>query len=263
MRHGMVRKFWMVMLALVMSLSLCSSAMAYGSHGIEAAKVTGEITIDGDLSDWDTSSPMTANTMEQVVRDPGQWTDDKDCAFDVYVMWTEENLYLAAKVMDDTPFMYREGFPPDMADSLVVFLSTDPNADPDRTEYTATDFRYTQIIDDYDYCNGIDREMIADNAGFESMGEDGDEQVLEGFECAIQEIEGGYTFECVIPWSNFSNENLPQLKPENGMTIGFEVGMFDLDFPCPGVATVRMQASGSEEVDTNPSLWGTLTFVEK
>ena len=48
-----------------------------------------------------------------------------------------------------------------------------------------------------------------------------------------------------------------------GMTIGFEVGMFDLDFPCPGVATVRMQASGSEEVDANPSLWGTLTFVEK
>ena len=39
--------------------------------------------------------------------------------------------------------------------------------------------------------------------------------------------------------------------------------MFDLDFPCPGVATVRMQASGSEEVDVNPSLWGTLTFVEK
>lgn len=76
------------------------------------------------------------------------------------------------------------------------------------------------------------------------MGEDGDEQVLEGFECAVQEIEGGYTFECVIPWSNFSNENLPVLVPAAGMSIGFETGMFDLDFPCPGVATVRMQASG-------------------
>ncbi len=263
MKRNTVLKGMTLVLALVLALGLNGSAMAYSGQAVQAAKVLGEIAIDGDLSEWDTSSPVSANTMEQVVRDPGQWTDDKDCAFEVYAMWSEDNLYLAAKVMDDTPFMYREGFPPDMADSLVVFLSTDPGADAERTAYAANDFRYTQIIDDYDFCNGIDRDMIEDNAGFETIGADGDEQVLEGFECAVAEIEGGYTFECVIPWSNFSNDNLAKLVPENGMTIGFEIGMFDLDFPCPGVATVRMQASGSIDVDTNPSLWGTLTFVEQ
>ena len=250
-------------LTLVLALSMCEGALAYSDNNFTAYKATGAITIDGDLSEWDTSSALTANTEAQVVRDVGQWTGPEDCSFEVYAMWDETKLYLAAKVLDDTPFMYREGFPPDMADSLVVFLSTDPDADPGRTAYAATDFRLTQIIDDYDFCNGINRDMVADKQSFETVGEDGDMQVLEGFECADAEIEGGYIFECAIPWSNFSNENIPVLTPATGMTIGFECAMFDLDFPCPGVATVRMEACGSEDADTNPSLWGTLTFAEK
>lgn len=252
-----------LVLACMVCMSLCSGAMAYSGQNITASKAAAPITVDGDLGEWDLSSAVVMDTMDLVVRDPGQWSNAADCTVNVYVMWDEDNMYVAAKILDDTPFMYREGFPPDMADSLVLFFSVDPDADPERTEYTATDFRFTQIIDDYDYCNGIDREMIADNAGFDSMGEDGDEQVLDGFECAIAKIEGGYTFEAIIPWSNFSNKNIPQLEPAAGMTIGFDVGMFDLDFPCPGVATVRMQASGTEAADTNPSVWGTLTFVEQ
>lgn len=247
----------------LLTLCLCVGALAYSDNTVTAYKAAGEITIDGDLTEWDTSSAIAANTESQVVRDVGQWTGPEDCSFEVYVMWDEDNLYLAATILDDTPYMYREGFPPDMADSLVIFLSTDADANPARTAYTATDFRLTQIIDDYDFCNGIDRDMITDNLGFETIGEDGDMQVLEGFQCAIADIEGGYTYESVIPWSNFSNENIAQLTPESGMTIGFECAMFDLDFPCPGVATVRMEACGSEEADSNPSLWGTLTFVEK
>jgi len=252
-----------LVLACMVCVSLCSGAMAYSGQNIEAVKVSAPITVDGDLGEWDLSSGVVMDSMDLVVRDPGQWSNAEDCTVNVYVMWDEENMYIAARILDDTPFMYREGFPPDMADSLVLFFSTDANADPERTAYTANDFRFTQIIDDYDFCNGINRDMIDDDAGFESMGEDGDEQILEGFECAVQEIDGGYTFEAIIPWSNFSNENLAQLVPVAGMTIGFDVGMFDLDFPCPGVATVRMQASGTEDADTNPSVWGTLTFVEK
>lgn len=250
-------------LALTLVMSICANALAYTDNNVTAWKVTGDITIDGNLDEWDTTSAMKANTDKQVVRDVGQWTGVEDCSFEVYTMWDETNLYLAAKVLDDTPFMYREGFPPDMADSLVVFLSTDPNADANRTAYAANDFRLTQIIDNYDFCNGIDRDMVADNQGFETVGEDGDMQVLKDFSCAVAEIEGGYNFECKIPWSNFSNDKIAVLAPEKGMSIGFECAMFDLDFPCPGVATVRMEACGSEDADSNPSLWGTMTFAEK
>lgn len=260
--RGFRTAFSFIMIVALVLASFTISAFAYSDTAALCYKAPETVIIDGDLSEWNVSSPVTANTETQVVRDVGQWTGPEDCSFEVYMMWDENNLYLAATILDDTPFMYREGFPPDMADSLVIFFSTDANVDTDRTEYTAYDFRLTQIIDDYDYCNGIDRNMIADPLGFETMGEDGDMQVLEGFECAIAEIDGGYTYESVIPLPNFSNENIAQLVPQTGMSIGFELGMFDLDFPCPGVATVRIQACGSEDADTNPSLWGTLTFTK-
>lgn len=251
-----------VALSLVCALCLfCGGAMAYGDQGINGFRA-GEVTIDGDLSEWNLSSPAVMNRAEQIVRDAGQWTGPEDVGVETYIMWDENNLYLAAKVLDDTPFMYREGFPPDMADSLVLFLSTDAAADPAREAYAATDFRLTLILDDYDFCTGIDREMVADQQGFETCGEDGCDQVLAGYEAAIAEIEGGYLFECVIPLANFSNENIPPLVPKAGMTIGMELAMFDLDFPCPGVATVRIEWCGSIDADENPSLWGTLTFCE-
>lgn len=263
MRNVRTFKKWTAFVMLLsLALGLSTGAMAYGDLNIPCFKVRDAIAIDGDLSEWNTSSPAVLDSAGQVVRDIGQWSGIEDLSMEIYLMWDENNLYLGAKIMDDTPFMYREGFPPDMADSLVLFLSTDPDADPDRAEYTANDFRLTMIIDDYYFNTGIDRDMIAENKGFETVGDDGDEQVLSGYECAVQKIEGGYTFECVIPLSNFSNENIPVLVPEVGMTLGLEFGMFDLDFPCPGVATVRMEWCGDADADTNPSLWGTLTFAE-
>lgn len=252
-------------LVLAMAFVLGCTASAEGAvRAINAYKAPADITIDGDLSEWNTTSAASIYLEEQVVRDPGQWKEKgaADLSLDVYVMWDEENLYLGAKVLDDTPFMYREGFPPDMADSLVLFLSTDPNADPARTAYAATDWRVTMVIDDYYFNTGIDRDMIEDNKGFDTVGEDGDLQVLDGYEACIAEIDGGYTLEIKIPLSNLSNENIPALVPAAGMTVSVDFGMFDLDFPCPGVATVRMQWAATDEVDTNPSLWGTLTFCE-
>ena len=257
------KKLISIMLTAACVMVPAFTALAADKPNVDAHKAPAEIAIDGSLEEWNLDSSADITEQEQLVRDEGQWTGPEDLSLNVYVMWDEENLYIGAKIMDDTPFMYREGFPPDMADSLVVFFCTDPNADPERTEYVAEDFRVTMVIDDYYYNTGIDRDMIADDKGFETIGEDGDEQVLDGYECAIEEIEGGYTFEAMIPWSNFSNDQIPVLVPQPGMVIAFEIGMFDLDFPCPGVATARMQWAGdSMDVDENPSLWGTLTFVE-
>ncbi|MBQ6369240.1 MAG: hypothetical protein IJJ17_04115 [Parasporobacterium sp.] len=230
---------------------------------LNAAKAPEEVVIDGSLDEWNLDSVAEITQQEQLVRDEGQWTGPEDLSLNISAMWDEDNLYIGGTIMDDTPFMYREGFPPDMADSLVVFFGTDPAADPERTEYAAEDFRVTMVLDDYYFNTGIDRDMIADDKGFETIGEDGDEQVLDGYECAVEEIDGGYTFEMVIPWSNFSNDEIPVFVPAAGVTTAFELGMFDLDFPCPGVATARMQWAGrSMDVDEDPSLWGTITFVE-
>lgn len=241
-------------------------AAVAGEGNVQAHKMPA-IEIDGSLDEWNLESSADIVDASQLVRDEGQWTDPTDLSLKVYTAWDEDYLYIGAEINDSTPFMYREGFPPDMADTLVLFFSTNPEADPARTEYEATDFRLAIVIDDYDdFYTGIDREMLDDTKGIDTFGEDGDEvfeDVIEGGMIAKTETETGCFVEIALPWSVFSSDEIAQFLPTAGTTIGFEVGMYDLDFPCPGVATARMQwTSDSMDCDTNPSLWGTLTFVE-
>jgi len=218
------------------------------------------VVIDGVLSEWNTSSAIVIASKTQAVRDANQWTGPEDLSAEIYLMWDEANLYLAAQVRDDTPFMYREGFPPELADSIGLYFSTNPSADPARAAYDSSDFRAVLIVDNYYFNTGIDREMVADKKGIETAGDGGDEQVLKGYECAVTEIKGGYVFEAKIPLSNFANDRLPVLKPEDGVSIGFDLDFNDLDFPCPGVATTVMAWTGDMDIRTSPSEWGSLVF---
>ncbi len=257
------RKLFLLFTIVVLGTSVfCGQAFAYTDLQINAKRAPDSITIDADLSEWDTSSPIILDNADQLVRDPGQWGGPEDLSAEVYVMWDLDNLYLGAKVQDDTPFMYREGFPPDMADAMVLYFSTDPQADPERTMYDSTDFRVILIIDDYLFNTGIDRDMVGETRGLETVGDGGDEQVLAGYEYAVREIPGGYIYEASIPWANFANEEIPVLVPDEGMVIGFDFSMYDLDFPCPGVATVSMVWTGSSESSNNPSTWGSLKFIK-
>lgn len=261
-QNGRLLRCACALLTLTLAWAFCAPALAYSGHEIVCHRLKGEFIADGELTEWSLTSAAVMDDEAQVVRDKGQWTGKDDISASVYMMWDEENLYLAAQVRDDTPFMYREGFPPDLADALVLFLNTDPSADPERSEYLPGDFRLTMVIDDYYFNTGIDRDMLSDNGGFETVGDEGDEQVLEGYECAVKETEGGYVFEAKLPLKNFSSDSIPVLVPVEQMTVGVEFSMFDLDFPCPGVATARIAWSGSALVDENPSVWGTMTFAE-
>ena len=270
-----MKKAIILILALVFALSLATSAMAYTDQVLEAPKAK-DVVIDGDLSEWDTSKSLKIDAEGQIIDQIEHWDGEADCSMETYVMWDEENLYIAMKIMDDTPLVYREGFPLDELDAVIFFLSTDPDADPGREEYTATDWRIVQSAygykGDYEFFNYIDRDMIADNKGWETQGEYGDELVFDDYEAAIADIDGGFIWESKIPLHNLSNDNIPQLKPEAGMTVGFDFSVLDVDLPCPGIHSLRMQYSSALEgrdrtpekhpVDKNPSLWAQLTFVD-
>ncbi len=58
------------------------------------------------------------------------WQGENDLSATVYVMWDEENLYLAADVTEDTPYGAIEMLPLDGEDNFKVYISTDPTADP-------------------------------------------------------------------------------------------------------------------------------------
>ena len=270
-----MKKIVSMLLALTVVLGLAANACAYSEKNLEAPKA-GEVVIDGDLSEWDTEKCLRIDSDNQIVDQIEHWDGAADCSVELYAMWDEENLYFAMKILDDTPLVYREGFPLDELDAVILFLSTNPDADPNRTAYEATDWRLVQSADkykdQYDFFNYIDREMIADNKGWETQGEYGDEQVFDDYEAAIVSIDGGIVWESKIPLHNFSNDQIAQLIPEAGKSIGFDFSILDVDLPCPGIHSLRMQSSANltgkdrtpamYNVDENPSLWGTLTFVD-
>lgn len=258
-----------------MVMGMSTSALAYTENNLEAPKAT-DVTIDGDLSEWDLNKCLSINSDSQIIDQIEHWDGAEDCSMELSAMWDEENLYIAMQIHDDTPLVYREGFPLDELDAIILFLSTNPDADPARTEYEATDWRLVQSADmykdEYDFFNYIDRDMIADNQGWETQGEYGDEMVFDDYEAAIVQTEDGIVWESKIPLYNLSNDTIAQLTPEAGMTIGFDFSILDVDLPCPGIHSLRMQSSANLDgkdrtpeayaVDTNPSLWGTLTFTE-
>ena len=258
-----------------MLMVMSSSALAYTGPNLEAPRA-GDVVIDGDLSEWDTAKHLRIDHEGQIIDQIEHWDGEADCAMELYAMWDEENLYIAMKIFDDTPLVYREGFPLDELDAIILFLSTDPEADPERTAYTATDWRIVQSADKYkdefDFFNYIDRDMIADPMGWETQGEYGDEMVFEDYEGAIADMEGGIIWESRISLAELSNENIPALVPAAGVTVGFDCSILDVDLPCPGIHSLRMQCSAELEgrdrspesynVDENPSLWGTMTFVD-
>ncbi len=264
--------------AAVLSLGLlCSSvsALAYSDKNLEAPKAK-DVVVDGDLSEWDMTRSLRIDSQSQITDQLEHWDGAEDCSVNLSAMWDEENLYLAVDIKDDTPFVYREGFPLDELDAIIFFLSTNPEADPARTEYEATDWRWTTSVEDYygDWFNYIDRSMVADNKGYETAGEYGDERLFEedDYQAAFQKTEGGATYEIKLPWHYLSNEQIAQLVPAAGQTIGFDFSILDVDLPCPGIHSLRMQSSADlavtgdrkpamYDVDNNPSLWGTLTFV--
>ena len=76
----------------------------------------------------------------------------------------------------------------------------------------------------YDFFNYVDRSMVADNKGYETQGEYGDELVFDDYEAAtVRDKEyGGLILESKLPLHNLSNDQIPQLVPAAGMTIGFD-----------------------------------------
>jgi len=277
MKHfNWMRRLFASVLALCLMLST-TSALAYSDKTLEAPKA-GSMTIDGNLDEWDLSRSLRIVDQSQIIDQIEHWDGEEDCAMDVSVMWDEENLYFGITIKDKDPFVYREGFPLDELDSIIFFLSTNPDADPAREAYEATDWRIVTSVEDYygDWFNYIDRDMIADNKGYETVGEYGDELVFEDgdYEAAFQKTDFGATYEIKLPLHYLSNENIPQLTPAAGQTIGFDFSILDVDLPCPGIHSLRMQSSANltttgdrkptmYDVDNNPSLWGTLTFVEE
>ncbi len=254
-------KKWMNMTALALALLLLTvPAMAEQPTAI-ANQVVNPIVIDGSLDEWNLTSPIVVEQEAQVVRDLVFWNGALDASAKYYVMWDAEYLYLAGDVNEDSPFGALEMLPLDGEDNIELYLSVNPADDPNRTAYSSTDFKVFLVMDGYYWDTAIDRSMVEDRQRFVSKGLDGGENVLEGYECASQFSTTGFIYEAKIPWSCFSNNKIAPYTPQVNDTINFNILMTDIGYACPGTEYIPQLAwTGDLNINTNPSLWGRLTF---
>lgn len=260
-------KKWMRLLTgimAVMLLAVPALAEETARPSITAHKANG-VVIDGSLEEWNLDSPAVVADAAQIIRDAVFWQGPNDCSAKFYLSWDEENLYMAADVTEDTPLGAIEMLPIDGEDNLKLYISTDPSADPERQEYGTNDFLVYFVMDEGYWDTAIDRSMVPKDARqrFVSVGMDGGESVLEGYECAVQSTATGFIWEAVIPWTCFSNKKIEVYTPAAGDVLSCNFAITDISYPCPGTEYIPQMAwSGNQKINTNPSLWGSVTLAD-
>lgn len=248
-------------------LMLCSGIFSYRVCA-EPAKAVAyqaekEIVVDGELSEWNLSSPIEIKDAAQIIRDAGSWMGENDLSGTVYLMWDEEKLYLAAEIKEASAFGAVGLLEHDMEDNFKLYISTNPDSDPERNSYDTNDFLLYLMMDNQNWYTAFDRSMVEREKleRFTSEGMEGSIDALVGYEKAYTTIEGGFIFEAAIPWANFSNDYIAQYTPSVGDTVNFDFCITDNDYPFPNTeASVQMSWCGTKEINTNPGLWGRLTF---
>ena len=269
-------KNWMKIAAVVMALLvLTTSAVAEATRpGIFAHKADG-IVIDGSLEDWNLDSPAVVADASQLIKDGHMWKGANDLSVTFYLSWDEENLYIAADVTEDTPLGAIEMLPIDGEDNLILYISTDPAADPERTAYGTNDFMIYFVMDEGFWDTAVDRSMlpkdVSKSVRYKSMGMNGGENVLPGYECAINKTVTGFVWEAKVAWADLSKENengdkkcsLEVYTPAVGDVLSCDFSITDIDYPCPGTEYIpEMAWTGNLKIKTNPSLWGSVTRVD-
>lgn len=266
-----MKKWMSIILAVLMAAVLAVPAMADERPNITAHKANG-IVVDGSLADWNLDSPAVVEDATQVIRDVVFWQGPNDCSAKFYLAWDEENLYVAADVTEDTPLGAIEMLPIDGEDNLKLYISTDPTADPERTEYGTNDFLIYFVMNEGFWDTAIDRSMVPKDSRlrFVSVGMDGGESVLPGYECAIEKTAAGFTWEAVIPWADLSSANTTAKKnkvelytPKAGDVLNCNFSITDISYPCPGTEYIPQMAwVGSQKINTSPATWGSVTLAD-
>ena len=180
--------------------------------------------IDGDLSDWnlEAMTPAVLDVVEQLHSGQDSWDGPEDCSGDFYLLWDDENIYIAVVVKDDKSSMNKTGGSIWNADAVEVFFST-TNAVPPHAEHYQWGF------------NANDQKW---NWGDMEGAGNSEPDYLE----VASSITGdGYICEVSIPYSEIT-----PLDWSIGSTIGFHPVFDDTD---NGDRELQMTWTGREAHD--------------
>ncbi|MGB2862070.1 MAG: sugar-binding protein [Sedimentisphaerales bacterium] len=114
--------------------------------------VRGSVTIDGNLNDWnlDAMTPAVLDVEEQLNSGQASWDGPDDLSAEFYVLWDDENIYMAVIVKDDTLSQNKTGGDIWNADAVEIFFST-LNAVGGHDEHYQYGFDFTDQT--WNWCN--------------------------------------------------------------------------------------------------------------
>ena len=197
-------------------------------------------TIDGDWSEWLNSENLSG----YVVFGGGNWINANDLNSSFKVAYDANNLYIAAKVVDDVYAQNSTGYKIYLGDSLEILLDTNLTGD-----------FYSKGLSSDDYQLGI-------SPGKGSISGPKESYLwypanLRGPRTKViivsQSLADGYRVEAAIPWSIFG------VTPVSGKHFGFAFSVSDNDNISRELQE-SMVSSASGRRLLNPTTWGDLVI---
>ncbi|MDH5701064.1 MAG: hypothetical protein OEZ41_14010, partial [Nitrospirota bacterium] len=167
--------------------------------------------IDGDLSDWslEAMTPAVLDMEEQIFSGAAQgaaaWDGPEDSSGKFYLLWDDENIYIAVVMKDDKLSQNKSGGDIWNADGIEVFFST-TNAVPPHAEHYQYGFDFKEQT--WNWCN-------MDTGG---------QSAIDYLQVASTETADGYICEAAIEYGQMLS-----LDFEVGNTIGFHPVFDDTD----------------------------------
>ncbi|MFQ5942119.1 MAG: sugar-binding protein [Anaerolineales bacterium] len=208
---------------------------------VEAAFIDTPPTLDGDLGEW-SSSTFNAN---KVVFGASNWTGASDASGVYYIGWTNEALYIAIAVTDDTFVQVSSGSSLYKGDEVELQIDTNLKGD-----------FFSNILSSDDYQIGLSP------GNFGTLGKESwrwyprsTRGPLSVITIHAKSRSDGYDMEAKIPWSVFG------LTPSEGARYGFALSVSDNDLKGAPVQQ-SMVSSVSSRTLSNPTTWGTLILGE-
>jgi len=194
--------------------------------------------IDGDLSDWNLAAmtPAVLDVEEQLNVGQASWDNVDDCGGEFYLLWDDENIYMAVVVTDDKLSMNKSGGDIWNADAIEVFFTTtDALVHPPREIHYQYGFNANN--QKYNWCNM-----------------DGTMDVVPAYlQVASSLTPEGYICEAAI-----AHGQMQSLDFSAGNTIGFHPVLDDTD---NGDREIQMTWTSREAHDQSLG-FGHITFSD-
>jgi hypothetical protein len=176
-------------------------------------------TIDGDLADWDGSSPNPVPA-PYVTLNPSRWAGPSDLSADFFFAWDADNFYVGAVVTDNTHVQFQgtRGYNLYYGDDIEIWFDTKLNEDFGVSKGDGDDYQLGLSPGNFG--------ALTPEAVFWNPNKSQDRNKLVRVAAKPRALENGYTLEAAVPWAAFGD-----FRPQAGQAIGFAASAGDNDQP--------------------------------